>query len=320
MPVTNETQNLLPPATRLAKLLDSTFKLFQKGAIKPAMTKLAKGLWQIRNSVPKESWKGSLIAMARSHPLKDFLHQDPLTYRSFVKPRGYPGDAVLLDWVYGDPSIAAELKSLTEGGRKIYDETFHRLSAQATRLRKNIIASTIDDTSKRVAHPRILSIACGHLRELNCSKAYLSGHVGQFMGLDQDPRSLELITKEKNLARVEVVESNIADLLTQELKLGRFDLVYVAGLYDYLAIGSASRLTQVAFNLLRPSGRLLVTNHLTSNHEAGYMEAYMDWWLIYRDLKELEQLSNLIPPNQIASQRAWIDDVQIMGYLELDRK
>jgi len=29
------------------------------------------------------------------------VHADPLTYRAFSKPRGYAGDAVMMDHIYG---------------------------------------------------------------------------------------------------------------------------------------------------------------------------------------------------------------------------
>ena len=35
-----------------------------------------------------------------THPLGELLHRDPFTRRGFDKPRGYAGDAVLIDYLY----------------------------------------------------------------------------------------------------------------------------------------------------------------------------------------------------------------------------
>lgn len=40
-----------------------------------------------------------------SHFLRGLLHQDPFTYRAFSKPRGYAGDAVMTDYIYGLGSL-----------------------------------------------------------------------------------------------------------------------------------------------------------------------------------------------------------------------
>ena len=56
-----------------------------------------------------------------------------------------------------------------------------------------------------------------------------------------------------------------------------YDLIYSAGLYDYIpdakdGVGGAPQLTRMLFSLLNPGGRLLVGNYLkpstTSRHQA----------------------------------------------------
>jgi hypothetical protein len=41
------------------------------------------------------------------------IQEDPFTRRAFEKPRGYPGDAALLDYVYDGVNAAASLPVTT---------------------------------------------------------------------------------------------------------------------------------------------------------------------------------------------------------------
>jgi hypothetical protein len=42
--------------------------------------------------------------------------------------------------------------------------------------------------------------------------------------------------------------------------------------------------------MLRPGGKFIVANFTNTCAEAGYMEAFMDWWLIYRDELQMKAL------------------------------
>src|SRR5436305_1600719 len=54
---------------------------------------------RLGNTSPLD-WK-SFVAVSRTHPIVDVLHRDPFTYRAFCKPRGYAGDAEMMDYIYG---------------------------------------------------------------------------------------------------------------------------------------------------------------------------------------------------------------------------
>jgi hypothetical protein len=83
----------------------------------------------------------------------------------------------------------------------------------------------------------------------------------------------------------------VLTLLRSGQELGVFDFIYSAGLYDYLSEDTAVRLTSKLASMLKPGGRLLIANMMPSLPSAGYMEAVMDWWLIYRTTQELKSLS-----------------------------
>jgi cyclopropane fatty-acyl-phospholipid synthase-like methyltransferase len=102
-------------------------------------------------------------------------------------------------------------------------------------------------------------------------------------------------------------------------ELGTFDFVYSAGLYDYLDQRLATRLTAKLFDYLRPEGRLLLANFHTNNHGTGFMEAFMDWWLIYRTDEQMLSVANEIHPAHIQSTQQYQDPFGNVTYLEIHR-
>jgi hypothetical protein len=91
-------------------------------------------------------------------------------------------------------------------------------------------------------------------------------------------------------------------------QLGKFDLVYAAGPYDHLNRWTATRLTEALFRGMRPGGLLLVTNFVQGIRDAGYMEAFMDWHLNFRNAKDMFSLASSLPEDQIADRRTFSEE------------
>jgi SAM-dependent methyltransferase len=286
----------------------------ERGEVRSAMAQLFSGLLELRRQSEDDDWQAFARHAAIEHPVRAWLHTDPMARRSFEKPRGYAGDAVLLDYIYGlrvpDPHH--------DRARSIYDYAVTRPSADAVRERRLRIAEILDHTAARCpGDARVFSIACGHLREAEISGAMTRGEITRFDALDADPKSLEVVAT--RLQGVTVREGSFASLLRDKSVRDTYDFVYSAGLFDYLQQGTATKLLETMFAMLRPGGRLLLSNFLPSVVDAGYMETYMGWHLIYRDLDQLTALATRIPREAIARARAYEDSHRAIGYLELTR-
>jgi len=85
-----------------------------------------------------------------------------------------------------------------------------------------------------------------------------------------------------------------------------YDLVYCAGLFDYLSDAVCRRIMGVLYDWLAPGGLLLTTNVDPRNPLRNGMEHLLDWHLIYRNAR---QLYDLRPPQAPAGEATVRSDV-----------
>jgi hypothetical protein len=243
--------------------------------------------------------KSFVYSEVLTHPIRSLMHKDPFTYRAFSKPYGYPGDAVILDYVYGC-GVGRNVSFEDTVSKGIYTYTTGAPAPRAVRFRRNLIAQTIDRLAETIPHPlRILSIAAGHLREAEISKAIREKRIGEFIALDRDENCCKIIAQEYSQFGVSAVQGSVRQLLTGKHKIEDFDFVYAAGLFDYLTQSIGKRLVQVMFHALRKNGEMLIANYATDTHDVGYMESFMDWYLIYRNDDAVLDLLSLIPKDKM---------------------
>jgi hypothetical protein len=274
-------------------MLDHVHELLLAGHTDEGMSELIPALQARRLELGNRAWD-EFARLCLEHPLRQVLHEDPFTYRAFSKPRGYAGDAAMLDFIYakeeGWPMPAA-----SDLGKSIFAWTTSSSACEAVRARRGFIADLVDRIAGEVPHPDILSIAAGHLREVLLSAAVKRRKIGRYVALDSDQASLAEVQLSCGRFGVEPVAASIRQLLTHRVDLGKFDFVYATGLFDYLPLPAAQRLTWAMFQMLRPRGQMLICNFLPGICDVGYMESFMDWKLIYRNRSDMIQLTDQIP-------------------------
>jgi hypothetical protein len=275
-------------------------------------------LCQARDALRADLWN-DFIAQCRAHPLCALLHEDPLTRRSFAKPRGYPGDAGLLDIIYERDWRDVCPEDQTALGLEIFRHTSECQAPAAVRHRRELLAGMIDEMSDHHPGASMLSVACGHLRELRLSTAMRHGRVGRLVGLDQDADSLAVAARDWPHT-LETIPGSLRALWGAGLRQQRFDFIYSAGLYDYLEEPLAQKLTARMFAMLEPGGRLLVANYHPSVNDVGYMEAFMDWRLLYRDESAMARLMAGVPADELVRPRIFPDRTGAIVYLQLERR
>lgn len=299
-------------------ILDSLEDQFLSGDVRGAIRRIGIELRTLKTDLPPDEWK-RFTELAELHPIKSILHQDPFSSHSYRKPRGYSGDADLLDFMYG---AADPPPGTTAIGREIFSYTARTAPAPVSvRERLDFAAQLIDKTADRIHMPRVLSVACGHLREVERSKAIQERRLGHLTGLDADPLSLAFVRGRLGARKdIQVIHAPVAQMISDSRDTTTYHLIYSLGLYDYLNDRLATRLTTSLFNMLAPGGMLLIANFMAHLHDAGYMESFMSWPLLFRTEVELGQLLSNVSRSEISTCHTHQDTQGNIVYLQVARK
>jgi 2-polyprenyl-3-methyl-5-hydroxy-6-metoxy-1,4-benzoquinol methylase len=270
---------------------DASTSFLENAATNEICARIHEVLLQARLHSNAPEW-ATLRAAVREHRIAEFLYQDPLTRRAFEKPRGYAGDADLIDLVYGATPAQVLLEPATDVGRLIYNYNFSTPACEAVRNRAQTISNKVDELSQERAGMSVLSVACGLLRELAGSISLQKGRVRRCVGLDHDAKTIEDITPPSDHVDFEAAVASARDLVVGNYKLREtFDFIYSAGLFDYLPDAAFVQLVKTLWTHCSPGGTLLIANVTPDNPQLGYLESFMDWMFVLREPSDLERLA-----------------------------
>lgn len=234
--------------------------------------------------------------------LSPIFFMDAFNEYLYEKPLGYPGDFVMMEYIYLDNYI----------GDTTFIRLLHRFTlsvpiARAIINRKEYMKGKIRGTMEKFGNNgKVLSIACGPAREMveYFSEAKLPNKY-QFCCVDFEELALALVNKE--VARLEAdrnkkfnvrtFQCNVIDLIkNKEMQKGlrNQDLVYCIGLIDYLSDKFASRLTEVLFDLLNSGGTLIMGNIASTNPSRANMEILGEWYINHRSKEDMMNLASEI--------------------------
>ena len=262
------------------------------------------------------------------------IQEAPFCRRIIRKPEGYAGDALLMEQIYRNA-----FEGETPLGKFFHKNAVSSLACQAVRNRAVFLKEYI----QKMKGGRILSVAAGLMKEVrDFLSDYTARNSYQFMALDHDPNTLNSARSIIGDDRVRYGIANVFEMIKGNMKVtipagpdlysendssnpmrhhhsaagplqyerlepASFDLVYSAGLYDYIPTFSrnprrgAVALTNRLFDLVKPGGKLIVGNFSTNNPKniRFAMEYFYDWNLIYRSRKQIIQFADTIASDQI---------------------
>ncbi len=257
----------------------------------------------------EENQKQSAITFLQNH-LSHLAYDAPFANRAFFKPLGYAGDYEMMNLIYAQEEI----------GRSLYARTLQSYfitepSAQAVRNRASYLLGKIQSTIKEAKGSEInfASIACGPAHEWNL---YLQDPITTPLPItlnliDQDEAALSYahstlrgMLNANDIKGIQIQYSNTAikNIIARGLDQQRYDLIYSAGLFDYLSEPVAFRAAERLYEALKPGGQLIIGNFNTKNPNSMVMEYALDWHLIYRSIDELYRLFSPIGPTAIENE------------------
>ena len=301
----------------LQEILDSTLNAFNNGEYARGVLTLQLRLGKLAMVHGTEEIRRWIQDFCLSHPVSDLLMQSPFTKRCIDKPKGYAGDATLIDYIYRLGDLKEDHTSV---GRAIHDALIMSSSCEAVRWRAQHLGEEINEMYERKGRKiSAISIASGHLRELRYVQDFES-KIENFIGLDQDNESnleARISFPYKNMY---IFDECIKYVLSKRLPSESFDLVYSAGLFDYLDARLSARMASRMFDLVKPGGSMIIPNFAKNTLEQGYMECFMDWFLIYRDENEVYEFMSEINMSQVADHKIYSDQFGNILYLKVTKK
>ena len=235
------------------------------------------------------------------HPL---MLCSPFAYRAFTKPLGYAGDYEMVNMMLGNPYEGGSLFA------KILNRVFLSIDpVQAHRNRIDYLVKTIKEEAERVVGQgrrlKVLNLGCGPAQELQrfIRNEEISDQC-DFTLLDFNKETLDytegLLTDIKLKAgrncEINMIERSVHQLLKQasrgdvDMEWESYDLVYCAGLFDYLSQKVCKKLVELFTKLLHPQGLVIATNVASTNPRIGWMEYVVEWNLVYRNDWEMLDL------------------------------
>ena len=251
---------------------------------------------EVREQLDGPDWRGYCRSL-QAHPLGEMLRAgDPLTRRAYDKPRGYAGDAPLLDMMYGiAPVVDPEWPALSQVVRE--SDACGALKARAT-----MMAERMDALAEGSSEFAALTVAGGHCREVEGSRAFAAGRA-QVTSFDLDQKSLDHVREHK--AQIRGVRCDIlADFVAQQsAPASSFDFAWALGIYDYLNDLRARALTRAVWRTLRSGGVYMIANYTSRCVSVGYGEAVMAWYLHLRETRDMVAVLDEVPAREIADLR-----------------
>lgn len=234
------------------------------------------------------------------HPL---IMGAPFAHRTFHKPLGYAGDYEMVNMIARNCYEGQTLYA------KIVNTWFLRQApAEAHRNRISFLKSCLVNETlrlKRLGRPaRILNVGCGPALEIQelLRDSALSDEV-EFTLLDFNEETVayataslrNLLAKFGRRTKLTFQKKSVHHILKEVVKANAewsqaYDMVYCAGLFDYLAARTCQQLTDVFYTWTAPGGLVLTTNVEPKNPMRNGMEHLLDWNLVYRTAADMAKL------------------------------
>jgi extracellular factor (EF) 3-hydroxypalmitic acid methyl ester biosynthesis protein len=232
------------------------------------------------------------------HPL---ILCSPFADRTVHKPLGYAGDYEVVNMILRDPHEGSSLYA-----RLLNRWFIKQPPAEAHRNRVTLLTRRLlEETARCKASERsakFFNLGCGPAKEIQdfMSENAVSDHA-EFTLLDFNEETvthgrsvLESVrTRHNRKTALNFQKKSVAQVLKTRdggAAGGLHDMVYCAGLFDYLTDAICLRLMNVFYDMLAPGGLLLVTNVDRANPIRHWLGDVLDWHLIYRDAADMRTL------------------------------
>lgn len=295
-------------------------------ALRPHAAPLFSDLEEVALTLPEE--KVAIHKAALQRDLHPFVLSAPFVHRAYAKPLGYAGDYEMVNMMLyneraGPTTFAQVINALyLESG-----------PAAAHRNRIDLLIEMLMEKLQLAVSEqrqlRVLNVGCGPAQELQrLFRSEQLSERGQFELMDFNQETLDYAAERLreacreggNSPSVNFLHRSVHELLKQSVRRNpsgeepRYDVVYCAGLFDYLSDKVCSRLLTLFYRWVVPGGVVVATNVHPANPVRGFMEHAVEWYLVYRNEQDM---AGLVP--ETGRQRVYADSTGINVFLRIDK-
>ena len=302
----NASDGPLPPAEEIQRAVETVHEEFG-----PELYSLLSKLHTL--SAPFDRKARGLGRAYATRELLDIVRAGPMHQRAYEKPRKYAGDYLMMTLYF-----TSELQGDTPFARLLHYTAQHYTLGRTVVQREKNMRAVVSEVAAKKGRSRIVSLACGPAIELESLIRDHGRELGEaeFILVDQDAEALEYATGRLNKVLLQhhrgqlpvtlrPVYLSVSQLLEPLLGsdqqfvdsvLSGVDLVYAAGLLDYLPDDMGRALLSRLWRMLRPGGRLFIGNLKEAPDTTWMMEYVLSWHLHYRTEESLRGLGRLLDP------------------------
>ena len=294
---------------------DAALEGIRQGRIEASLDALVADLDRRRRGSSPEAWN-HVVDRARAHPLSERILRDPFVQRCFAKPRGYAPDGIALDYV-----LRARERPKAGPAESLHRRIVEGTTGRALRFRRDAIAREIDTCGARAARPaRVFAAGAGHLRECDRATAFGEGRIGSLVAFDPDAENLEHVRRDYPGLPIVAHHGSVLEFAEGRHLFGDLDLIYSSGMLESVPQAAAQGFTRTLFAMLAPGGKLFLTHFLSALDEAGFLDAFLDWRMVYRNQSEVFDLAEELPPDTVSTWTYSENPDGTMGVLAIQKR
>lgn len=264
------------------------------------------------------------FARRELHPI---MLCSPFLYRTYTKPLGYAGDYEMVNMMLRNPyegsSAFAKLLNFALLNTDPVVAHRNRIDYLVEKLRTECLRRAA------MGKTRIFNLACGPAVEIQrFLRDFEESDLAEIDLLDFNAETLDYTRERIQEASVDggretavrYFRRSVHQLLRAATQGGEeeftgYDIVYCAGLFDYLSQRVCKRLVELFCSMAKPGGLVIVTNVSDSNPSKAWMEYLVEWNLIYCGRGEM---NDLLPDIPVKDTRILADVTGVNLFLEIE--
>lgn len=259
---------------------------------------------ELRTRLPDCGWE-RVKAVIAAHDITLLAHEEPFTRlgaeAALTAQAERMAEPLLIDLATGHAAAEPHREAASAAGRALHDVIAAMPLATAWLDQQRVIARVAESLAEREKTANFLALDAGHLREAGMARS--SRGIERWLAQESDPLALATLQADQKNAKAPSLATAIrprrgaAPVLRADPKM-RFNLITLPRGLSRMTDRQARAMIAMAFERLAPGGVLIASSLPTDLPEAAYMEAFMGWKPVRRDIAGMASLLEPLPADE----------------------